>query len=63
MRPSSSLQAYMAWKYVGFQAGRPKVGLGGMGAAIAAPPSIPTSQMKMQFVPASHVQNTLICTF
>ena len=28
----------MAWKYVDFHAGRPKVGLGG---AIAAPPPIP----------------------
>ena len=30
------------------------------GRAIAAPPPIPgSSQMKMQFVPASHGQNTL----
>ena len=30
------------------------------GGAIAAPPPIPgSSQMKMQFVPASHGQNTL----
>ena len=43
----------MVWVQVGTQTGRPKVG-GGHPQFLAA------SQMKMQFVPARHGQNTLI---
>ena len=50
----------MAWKYVDFQAGRPKVGLGEGGQQLLPHPLfLATSQMKMQLFPASHGHNTL----
>ena len=51
----------MVWVQIGTQTGRPKVGLEGVGQQLLPHPLfLAASQMKMQFVPARHGQNTLI---
>ena len=51
----------MVWVQIGTKTGRPKVGLEGVGQQLLPHPLfLAASQMKMQFVPASQGQNTLI---